>query len=68
MTRLQSLRNRREILIKSNSVNHFTQTANPRIEKYYKVILAIRKEINEIECVNAHPRRLLNGKSVNLFK
>lgn len=68
MTRLQSLRNRREILVSLNLINHFTQTESPRIEKYYRVVLAIRKEINEIECVNVHPRGVLNGKSVNLFK
>lgn len=68
MTRLQSLRNRRKILIKSNAVNNFTQTANPRIEKYYSVMLKIRKEINYIECLNVHPRGVLNGKTVNLFR
>ena len=55
MTRLQSLRNRREILIQANSVNMYVTAGHPKSEKYYKVLLAIRKEINAIECVNVHP-------------
>jgi hypothetical protein len=43
--RLQSLQNRREILISANSINHYTQTGNEKIEKYYSVLLNIKKQI-----------------------
>lgn len=67
MTRLQSLRNRREILIKANSVNRYVEAGHPKCEKYYKVLLAIRKEINAIECVNVHRMRFAMTVS-DLFK
>lgn len=49
MTRLESLMNRREILINANLINYYTQNGNSKIAKYYKVMLAIRKEIAVIE-------------------
>lgn len=64
MTRLQSLRNRRNILINANDINHYTQTNNPKIEKYFKVLIAIKKEINTIECVNVRPAKALVGITV----
>lgn len=68
MTRLQSLRYRREILINANAQNHYTQTENPKIEKYYKCILAIRKEINDIECVNVRPSKARVGLTFKMLK
>lgn len=61
MTRLQSLRNRREILINANVRNHYTTTGNEKIEKYYKCMLSIRREINDIECVNVRPLKAIVG-------
>lgn len=67
MTRLQSLRNRREILIQANSINMYVTAGHPKGEKYYKVLLAIRKEINSLECANVHPIKV--GMTVSdLFK
>lgn len=69
MTRLQSLRNRKEKLISANQIHHYTQSNNPKIEKYYIVLIAIRKEINTIECVNVRPAKSLVGMNVKeLFK
>jgi hypothetical protein len=55
MTRLNILRQRRERLISLNLINRYTQTDNSRIVKYYKTLLAIKREINDIECVNVRP-------------
>lgn len=66
MTRLQSLRNRREILINANNVNGYAQSGNQKTEKYFKVLLAIRKEINEIECKNVRPFK--NVKPLSVFE
>ena len=68
MTRLQSLKNRREILINANHQNRYTQTENPKIEKYYKCILAIRRQINDIECVNIRPSKSRVGLTWEIFK
>lgn len=54
MTRLSTLRKRRERLIELNNINHYSQTDNKRIEKYFRCLLSIKKEINDIECVNIH--------------
>lgn len=64
MTRLQSLRNRREILIQANSVNGYCQMGHPKAKKYYKVLIDIRKEINSIECINVHPIKVGIGMTV----
>ena len=64
MTRLQQLRQRREKLILANFKNNYTQTDNSRIDKYYKVMLSIRKEINTIECVNVRPAKARIGITV----
>lgn len=61
MTRIQTLRNRREILIEANQNNHYTQSGSAKIEKYYRALLAIKKEINEIECVNVRPAKSVVG-------
>jgi hypothetical protein len=61
MTRLQSLKHRREILILANQKNHYTQIGNSKIEKYYRVLLPIKKQINEIECVNVRPLKAIVG-------
>ncbi len=61
MTRLQQLRERREKLISLNHIHHYTQSGNEKIEKYYKCMLAIKKEINDIECVNVRPSKALVG-------
>jgi len=52
MTRLATLRNRREKLIAANNTNHYIMTDNPKIEKYFRCLLTIKKEINAIECIN----------------
>jgi hypothetical protein len=64
MTRLQSLRKRRGILISANKKNNYTQSGNPKIEKYYKTMLSIRKQINAIECVNIRPLKARVGMTV----
>jgi len=61
MTRLATLRNRREKLISLNNTHHFTQTDHPKILKYYRVMIEIRKAINNIECVNVRPAKALVG-------
>jgi hypothetical protein len=63
-TRLQTLRNRRDKLILANESNHYTQTNNPKIDKYYRILLAIKKEINEIECVNVRPPKARVGLTI----
>ena len=64
MTRLQSLRHRKEILINANDVNQYTRTSHPKMEQYYRLMIDIRKEINAIECVNVRPAKALVGMSV----
>jgi hypothetical protein len=61
MTRLQILKNRREKLISLNAINHYTQTDHPKILKYYRVMIMIRKAINNIECVNVRPAKARVG-------
>lgn len=69
MTRLQTLRNRKELLINANQIHHYTQSNSPKVEKYYRVLIAVRKEINTIECVNVRPAKALVGMNVKqLFK
>ena len=43
--RLENLQNRREILISANSVNHYTQSGNAKTNKYYSVMMEIRRQI-----------------------
>lgn len=57
MTRLQTLRKRRESLIEMNLVNHYTQSGHVKIDKYYKVMLSVKKQINDIECMNIRPAK-----------
>ena len=64
MTRLQTLRNRKEILINANQAHHYTQSDNPKIEKYYSVLLSLKKQINTIECINVRPAKALVGMNV----
>lgn len=59
MTRLQTLRKRRDHLVELNQVNHYSQTDSKRIEKYFRCLLSIKKEINEIECINTTGMRHL---------
>jgi len=61
MTRLQQLRNRREKLISLNDTHHYTQSDHPKILKYYRVMIEIRKAINNIECVNVRPAKARVG-------
>ena len=61
ITRLQQLRKRREKLISLNNTHHYTQTDHPKILKYYRVLLWIRKEINDIEQVNVRPAKARIG-------
>lgn len=69
MTRLQSLRHRKERLIQANQINHYTQTSHPKALKYYQCMLSIRKEINDIECVNVHPVKAMKKISfIELFE
>lgn len=64
MTRLNQLRNRREKLISLNAVNHYTMSDHPKIQKYYTVLLEVKKQINNIECVNVRPIGALIGLTV----
>lgn len=57
MTRLQLLKQRREKLIELNSINHYTQSGHVKIDKYYNLILSVKKQINDIECVNVRPAK-----------
>lgn len=57
MTRLQALKQRRERLIELNSINHYTQSGHAKIDKYYRLILSVKKQINEIECMNVRPAK-----------
>jgi len=57
MTRLQTLKQRRERLIELNSVNYYTQSGHVKIDKYYKVMLSVKKQINDIECINVRPAK-----------
>ena len=59
--RLESLINRRERLIELNQNYHYTQSGNAKIQKYYNCILAVRKEISNIECANIQ----INKKSTS---
>lgn len=60
--RLQTLKNRREKLIDLNLINQYTQSSNPKIQKYYNCILYIRKQINDLECKNAQPLKKSTSK------
>lgn len=55
MTRLQHLRQRREKLIQLNILHKYSQCGHAKGQKYFDVLLVIRKEINKIECINVHP-------------
>lgn len=57
MTRLQSLKQRRERLIELNLINHYTQSGHVKIDKYYRLILSVKKQINDIECMNVRPAK-----------
>lgn len=63
-TRLQILRSQRERLIKFNEINHYTQSDNPQIGKYYKLLLSTKKQINDMECVNVRPPKARVGMTV----
>jgi hypothetical protein len=39
------LKEHHERLIFLNSINHYTQSGNPKIEKYYKLLKEIQKRI-----------------------
>lgn len=41
---MERLEQHRERLIYLNSINHYTQTGNPKIEKYYKLLKEIRTQ------------------------
>lgn len=60
--RLQTLKNRRERLIELNLTNHYTQSGNAKIQKYYSCILYIRKQINDLECENLQPLKKSTSK------
>lgn len=64
MNRLQTLKARHERLINANYLNHYTQLGNPKIDKYYKCLLAIKKEKMNLQCENIHPikRGLVTNK------
>jgi len=47
--RLNDLMLRREKLIALNSLNHYTETGNKKIDKYYSCILYVRQEIAKEE-------------------
>ena len=47
--RLQVLEERREKLILLNQINNFTQSGNPRIEKYFTLLKNIKREKYELE-------------------
>jgi len=64
MTRLNQIRNRREKLISLNMLHGYTQTDHPKILKYYRVMIMIRKAINNIECVNVRPANARVGLTI----
>ena len=64
ISRLQQLRNRREKLISLNDVNKYTQTDHPKILKYYRVMIWLRRLENEIQCVNVRPEKARVGLTV----
>lgn len=63
-SRLKTLRNRREKLIELNQKYHYTQMGNAKVQKYYNCILAVRKEISELEHVNVRPAKARVGMTV----
>ena len=53
--RLQTLKNRRERLIELNLIHKYSQTGNPKINKYYACILYIRRQIGFEELKKVKP-------------
>ena len=53
--RLQTLKKRRERLIELNLIHKYSQTGNPKIDKYYACILYIRRPIGFEECKKVKP-------------
>lgn len=45
MTKTERLKQHHERLIFLNSINYYTQSGNPKIEKYFKLLLQIKKRI-----------------------
>jgi hypothetical protein len=41
---MERLNQHRERLIFLNSINHYTQIGNPKIQKYYKLLLQIKAQ------------------------
>ena len=68
MSRLQTLSQRRDILIQANEKNHYTQVGHPKIEKYYRVLLLLNRKINEIQCRNVRPLKAKVGLRVSDLK
>jgi len=68
MSRLQNLNNRRNILIQANEKNHYTQAGHPKIEKYYRVLILLKKQINEIQCMNVRPIKARVGLRISDLK
>ena len=57
MNKTARLKEHNERLIFLNSVNHYTQSGNPKIEKYYKLLLQIKNDIfkiNNYKPINAN--------------
>lgn len=55
MTRLETLNNRREKLIKLNSIYQYSVAGHAKIAKYYDCMLRIKKEIFSLENCNFRP-------------
>lgn len=53
--RLQTLKNRREKLIELNLLHKYSQTGNPKIDKYYACILYVRRQIGFEELKKVKP-------------
>lgn len=68
MSRLRTLKKYRDILIQANEKNHYTQAGHQKIEKYYRVLLNIKKQINEIQCMNVRPLKARVGLRVSDLK
>lgn len=65
--RLEILIIRRNKLIELNLKNGYTQTDNVKIDKYYKLILAVRRAINDLECANIASSKKSTSKAFRGF-
>jgi hypothetical protein len=50
------LKEHNERLIFLNSINHYTQTGHPKIEKYFKLLMQIKNDIFKINNYKPYTR------------